>query len=100
MGDQTDNKPDDKPEAVPETQEEATSEVKDPLTDNPDSTEALKADSTVKEEEAADDRSDNEADPAEEDTAGDRPVSNDQYRAFKNIADILTNHKYKAKGEE
>jgi len=54
----------------------------------------------VKEEDAGEDKSDNDADAVEHDTGEEPAVSNDQYRAFKNVTEILTNLKVKVKGDE
>ncbi|KIW27945.1 uncharacterized protein PV07_07640 [Cladophialophora immunda] len=77
--------------------------------------ESIEVEPAVKEEDAADDKSDNEGDGAEEaeeadeadeaeDAAGEGqeepPVSVDQYRALKNITDIVSNYKTKVKDED
>lgn len=56
----------------------------------------------IKDEDAGDERSENlnEPDAGDDEAAGERPVSNDQYKALKNITDVLTNHKVKVKGDE
>ncbi|KIY03172.1 uncharacterized protein Z520_01639 [Fonsecaea multimorphosa CBS 102226] len=67
---------------------------------------SIEVEPAVKEEDAADDKSDNEGDGAEEaeDAAGEGqeepPVSLEQYRALKNITDILTNYKITVKDED
>lgn len=54
----------------------------------------------VKEEDAAEGKSDN-GDSGAAETNGDEPaVSVEQYKALKNITDILNNHKIKIKGDE
>ena len=54
----------------------------------------------LKEEDAGEDRSDNDADIVEEDTGEEPAVSTDQYKSFKNITEVLTNFKIKVKGDE
>ncbi|KIW89416.1 uncharacterized protein Z519_10270 [Cladophialophora bantiana CBS 173.52] len=67
---------------------------------------SIEVEPAVKEEDAADDKSDNEGDGAEEaeDVAGeeqDEPaVSIEQYKALKNITDVVTNYKIKVKDED
>ncbi|KIV82064.1 hypothetical protein PV11_04200 [Exophiala sideris] len=54
---------------------------------------------TVNQEDAGEDKSDNEAE-GDETVGDDRAVSNEQYRALRNITEVLTNHKIKIKGDD
>lgn len=64
----------------------------------------MDVDAEVKEEEEpADEKSENEVEPdaVEDAPAGEEPaVSNDLYKAFRNITEVLTNLKVKIKGDE
>ena len=85
---------------APETENAATTDSDPPIANASDTIEVPKPESVIKDDDVGDDRSGDEGDAPEEDAAGDRPVSNDQYRAFKSIADTLTNYSYKNKGGE
>lgn len=67
---------------------------------SPDPVDSIEVVTEVKDEDPGDEKSDNEPDAAEDDGGGERPVSNDQYKALKNITEVLTNHKVKVKGDE
>jgi len=54
----------------------------------------------VKQEDAVEEKSDNEGDAVDENAGDDRAVSNEQYRALRNITEVLTNHTIKIKGDE
>jgi hypothetical protein len=59
------------------------------------------AETVVKEEDAGEEKSENEGDVAEQPNTGEEPaVSNEQYKALKNITEVLANHKMKIKGDE
>jgi len=66
---------------------------------SPKPVESIEVENEVKEEDAADDASDAEND-AQDTSGGQRPVSNQLYKAFKNITDILLNLKYTTKNNE
>lgn len=69
---------------------------------NPEPVESIEVETgvRVKDEDAAEDDSGNEADDVAEDAAGgERAVSREQYKALKNIADVLSNFKIKIKNE-
>lgn len=80
--------------ADPSTTEEV------PRAKSPDPVDSIEVVAEIKDEEPADEKSDNEADAHEDEAGGERPVSNDQYKALKSITDILTNYKVKVKGDE
>ena len=55
----------------------------------------------VKEEDGGEDKSDEDADAPEDYAGGETPaVDNGQYKALKNIAEVLSNLKIKVKGDE
>ena len=80
--------------ADPSTAEQVTT------TRSPDPVDSIEVATEVKDEDPGDEKSDNEPDAPEDEAGGERPVSNDQYKALKNITEILTNHKVKVKGDE
>lgn len=81
----------------PASAEESTAKSPDPPVQD-----SVEVATEAKDEDAADDKSENlnEPDAAEDEAAGERPVSNDQYKALKHITEVLTNHKLKVKGDE
>lgn len=55
----------------------------------------------LKQEDAAEEKSDEDAEAEEDEVGGDsQGVSSEQYKALRNIAEILTNYKIKVKGDE
>ncbi|KAJ9636172.1 hypothetical protein H2204_005444 [Knufia peltigerae] len=55
----------------------------------------------LKQEDAAEEKSDEDAEAEEHEVGGDsQGVSSEQYKALRNIAEILTNYKIKVKGDE
>jgi hypothetical protein len=63
---------------------------------------SIEVESEVKQEDAAEEKSDVDGAEAEgNDATGEEPgVSNEQYKALRNITETLTNHKMKLKGDE
>ncbi|OAP65436.1 hypothetical protein AYL99_01408 [Fonsecaea erecta] len=86
----------------------AESETADAPADAPvnEPVQSIEVEPSVKEEDAADDKSDNDGDGAEEaenppgEGQEEPPVSLEQYRALKNITDVLSNYKIKVKDED
>lgn len=61
---------------------------------------SIEVEADVKQEAEGEEKSENEGDEVEENAGDERAVSNEQYRALKNITEVLANHKIKVKGDE
>lgn len=65
----------------------------------PEPVQSIEVKTEIKEEDG-EDKSDHEEDGAEAANGEEPAVTNEQYKALKNITDVLTNYKTKLKGDE